>query len=215
MTKTSILDSRDEISKLDLENMMGSIEKLGNQIEHSWNEIKNIEFEKTTEIHNVIVAGMGGSGLGADVIKNLFKQELKVPFDYVHDYTLPGFVNQHTLVILASYSGNTEEIISCAQLAQSANAQIMVIASGGKLEEIAIKNKYTFYKINPTYNPSQQPRMAIGYTVFGTIGLLAKAGIISLKDEQIKAVVDTINRKVDDCKIEVLVEENPAKALLS
>ncbi len=210
---TSILDSREEISKLDLENMMGSIEELGNQVQHAWEDLKSVTFTPKAEIKNVVIAGMGGSGLGADVIKHLFKPELKVPLDYVHDYTLPGYVNENTLVVLASYSGTTEEINSCGEQAQKKNAQIMVIAAGGDLEKLAQQNGYTIYKINPKYNPSNQPRMAIGYAVFGTIGLLSKAGIISLTDSDIQAVVATIQKQIADCKVETMGEENPAKAL--
>lgn len=210
---TSILDSRKEIAKLDIENMMGSIEELGNQVQHAWEDIKSIEFKKGAEIRNVVFAGMGGSGLGADVIKHLFKDELKIPLDYVHDYTLPGYINENTLVVLASYSGTTEEIIACGEHAQRENAQIMVLAAGGDLESLAQENDYTYYKINPKYNPSNQPRMAIGYAVFGAIGLLSKAGIISLEDSDIAAVVKTINKTILDCKVEVNSEENPSKAL--
>ncbi|MBP7842495.1 hypothetical protein KA017_00645 [Candidatus Woesebacteria bacterium] len=210
---TPILDSREEISKLDSENMMGSIEELGNQVQHAWEELKSISFTPKAEIKNVVIAGMGGSGLGADVIKHLFKPELKVPLDYVHDYTLPGYVNENTLVVLASYSGTTEEPVACGVQAEEAGAQIMVIAAGGDLEKLAQQKGYTIYKINPKFNPSNQPRMAIGYAVFGTIGLLAKAGIISLTDTDIQAVVATIQKQVAECKVETLGEENPAKAL--
>lgn len=209
----SILDSRDKIAEIDLENMMGSIEELGNQIKHAWEDLKNIEFSPTAEIHNVVVAGMGGSGLGADVIRYLFKDEIKVPFNLIHDYSLPGHVGKNTLVVLSSYSGNTEEILACAEHAQKAEAQIMVVAAGGKLAEVAQENNYTFYKINPKYNPSKQPRMAIGYSVFGTIGLLSKAGIISLKESQVESVIKAIEKQVEQCKAEVKGEGNPAKAL--
>jgi glucose/mannose-6-phosphate isomerase len=208
-----ILDSREEIKKLDEENMMGSIEALADQVKHAWEELKSVQFTPSAEIHNVVIAGMGGSGLGADVIKNLFKTDLSVPLDYVHDYTLPGYVNENTLVVLASYSGTTEEIIACSHEAQRADAQIMVIAAGGDLEKLAQENNLTIYKINPKYNPSNQPRMAIGYAVFGTIGLLSKAGIISVTDSEIEAVVKTINQQIEDCKVEVIGDENPAKAL--
>jgi glucose/mannose-6-phosphate isomerase len=210
---SSILDSRDEIAKLDIENMMGSIEELGNQVKHAWEDLQSIEFKPKAEIRNVVIAGMGGSGLGGDVLKHLFKDKLEVPFDYVHDYTLPGYVNEHTLVVLASYSGTTEEILACGKQAHENEAQIMVIAAGGDLETLALEHGYTYYKINPKYNPSNQPRMAIGYAVFGTIGLLSKAGIVSITHQEIEAVVATIEKQIATCKVEVLGEENPAKAL--
>jgi len=211
--KDSIIDSKEKIAKIDKENMMGSIEELGNQVEHAWKDIKNINFTPRAEIKNIVITGMGGSGLGADVLKHLFKDELTVPLDIIHDYTLPAYVNENTLVLLSSYSGNTEEPLACADEAIKANAQIMVIAAGGTLDEIATENNYTYYKIDPKFNPSNQPRMAIGYSIFGTIGLLAKAGVISVSDEQVAAVVQTIHRQVDSCKVEEVGEGNPAKAL--
>jgi glucose/mannose-6-phosphate isomerase len=211
--QTTILDSRTEIAKLDQSNMMGSIESLGDQVRHAWEDIGKIEFKPTSDIHNLVMVGMGGSGLGADVIKHLFKDELKVPLDIVNDYTLPAYVNENTLVVLASYSGTTEEVLVCAQLAQSANAQIMMVCAGGDLEKIAQDNGYTMYKIDPKYNPSSQPRMAIGYAVFGAIGLLAKTRLLTLSDQQVQDVIKTINNQVESCKVEIPSVENPAKAL--
>lgn len=213
MSTQTILDSREKIAQLDLQNMMGSLEELDDQVKHAWEDCKKISFTSTAPIQNIVVAGMGGSGLGADVIKHLFKSELTVPFDFVHDYTLPEYISKNTLVILASYSGTTEEPLACALQAQAAQAQIMVIAAGGKLEEIALENDYTYYKINPLFNPSNQPRMAIGYAVFGMISLLAKTGLLSLTDEHIESVVLTINKQIEQCKVEIRTEENPAKAL--
>ncbi len=210
---TSILNSRKKITKIDKENMMGSIEELGKQVKDAWEKLKKINFTPTEEIRNVVFAGMGGSGLGADVIKNLFKNKLNIPLDFVHSYSLPNYVNKHTLVILSSYSGNTEEVLSCAQQAKEKNTQIMAITAGGELEKFAKDNRYVFYKIEPTFNPSNQPRMAIGYAVFGSLGLLAKAGIISLTDTQVNAVVKTIEYQVQECSVEVADEENPAKTL--
>jgi glucose/mannose-6-phosphate isomerase len=209
----SILESRSMMAKLDQSNMLGSIEELGRQVEHAWQDLKSVSFKPSAEIRHVVIAGMGGSGLGADVIKHLFKDQLRVPLDYVHDYTLPGYVNQHTLVVLASYSGTTEEILACADHAQELGAQIMVIAAGGPLADLARNKNYAIYLIDAKYNPSNQPRMAIGYAVFGTIGLLAKAGIVSVSDDEVKEVVKTIDQVVKDCTVEVAQENNPAKAL--
>ena len=210
---TTILDSREAIAQLDTQNMMGSIEELPNQIEHAWQDIQSITFTPKAPIRNAVVAGMGGSGLGGDVIKHLYKDSLSVPLELVHDYTLPHYVDQHSLVILASYSGTTEEILSCAQHARERNAQIMVVAAGGPLAEMAQANNYSLYLINAQHNPSKQPRMAIGYAVFGTIGLLAKAGLLELTDTEVTATVATLHKQVAAYKVEVPSQENPAKAL--
>lgn len=213
MSSQSILDSRESIAKLDTQNMLGSLEQLAKQVKHAWEDTQAITVALGENIQNVVIAGMGGSGLGADVIKHLYKEQLQVPLDYVHNYTLPNYVNKHSLVVLASYSGTTEEILACADDAEVRGAQIMVIAAGGALAERAAEKQWPIYIIQPKYNPSNQPRMAIGYAVFGTIALLAKAGIISVTQAEIDIVTTTIETKVLEYSVEQPTEENPAKTL--
>ncbi len=209
----SIIDSRENIAKLDTSNMIGSIEALGKQIKHTWEELKTIEFTPKSDIRNVVVAGMGGSSLGADVILHLFKEELPIPLYINRTYAVPQYVNEHTLVVLSSYSGTTEEVIAAAAQAEEKGAQIMVICAGGTLLELAQHKGYTLFKIDPVHNPSNQPRMAIGYSVFGTIGLLSKAGLLHISDTDVQEVVATIDKQIAACTVEVASESNPAKAL--
>ena len=122
-------------------------------------------------------------------------------------------MDNHTLVVLSSYSGTTEEVLAAALEAEAHEAQIMVICAGGTLLELAQTKGYAYYKIDPVHNPSNQPRMAIGYSVFGTIGLLEKAGLLSLTDQDVAEVVATITKQVAACTVEVMGEENPAKTL--
>lgn len=84
-------------------------------------------------IHNIVVSGMGGSGIGGSFIHNLVASELIVPYIVNKGYFLPKYVNEHSLVIICSYSGNTEESVNAISEAQEANAQIVVITSGGQL----------------------------------------------------------------------------------
>ncbi len=210
----TILSSRDEIAKLDKANMISSIESLSDQVSHAWQATRDIAVDHKAEIKNVVISGMGGSGLGADVIKTLYKSDFKVPFDFVHSYTLPGYVNENTLVVLASYSGNTEEVLATAQEAQDKNAQIMVITAGGKLADLAKENNYPAYIIEPKFNPSNQPRMAIGYAVFGTLALLSKAGIIDLSKEDVEQVIQAITNIKEQCLVEVVDDKNIAKQIV-
>ncbi len=147
------------------------------------------------------------------MIKNLFKSQLKVPFDFVHDYTLPGYVNKDSLVILSSYSGNTEETLSTAEQAISNHAQIMVIAAGGKLVDLANQHNWTLYQIDPQFNPCNQPRMAIGYAVMGVIGLASKASLINLTQTEIDQAVQSIAKVIAANTVEVASDKNPAKQL--
>jgi len=210
---TTILDSREALAKLDQSNMLGSIEALHKQVEHAWEATQQITFTPTASIKQVVICGMGGSSLGADVIKHLYKDQLTVPLDIIRDYTLPKYVSTETLVILSSYSGSTEEVIACAQAAIAQQAQVMVIASGGTLIELAKERGWPSYQIDPLHNPSGQPRMAIGYAVFGMIALLSKASLIQLTQEEVDQVATTIKITVEQSDVSIQQDKNPAKIL--
>lgn len=173
------LNNRHAIQQLDQSNVLGSIEQLADQIQHAWDQTASQpNAELGRGVNHVVVAGMGGSNLGAEVIKSLAKDSLKVPLEIVKDYHLPQYVNNQTLVILSSYSGTTEETLTAAQDAANKHARIAVITSGGDLATIAAQHHYPAYIIDPKHNPSNQPRMAIGYAIAGQIGLLHSCGLI-------------------------------------
>lgn len=211
---TGILDSRDKIGALDKSNIMGSIEALADQVKHAWDSTQTLDFSiDAARVKNVVVAGMGGSGLGPDVFKHLFVDTLTVPFEIYNGYTLPAYVDEHSLVILSSYSGGTEETISAASQVKKTGAQVLVITAGGELAKIAVAQKYPAYIIDPVHNPSGQPRMAIGYSVFGLIGLLVKAGLVKVTSEQIDEVITTIIRTSEKLNADTVTAENQAKLL--
>lgn len=210
---SSLIDSRQEIAKLDKSNMIDSIESLGKQIEQAWQDTRSLKFTKTQPIEQVVVAGMGGSGLGADVIKHAFKHELKVPFEVIHSYHLPAYVDPNTLVILSSYSGTTEEVLSCGLDAKERHAQVAAITTGSKLAELAKQENWLCYIIDPQHNPCGQPRMDIGSSIFGIIGLCVQAGILPMSDDVVEQIITTIKQTLARCSVEMLGEENPAKLL--
>ncbi|MFO0321959.1 MAG: bifunctional phosphoglucose/phosphomannose isomerase [Bacteroidota bacterium] len=116
---------------------------------------------KKNNVHNILITGLGGSGIGGSILFDLIKNECAVPILVNKDYTLPEFVNAHTLVIVSSYSGNTEETISALKHAISKKAQVVCITSGGKIKELAIENNFDIILI-PGGNP---PRSCIGYSL--------------------------------------------------
>lgn len=213
MPNTPILDSRSEIAKLDHSNALGSVEALAKQVDHAWESLKTITFTATAPVKNVVVAAMGGSALGADVAKHLFKDRITVPFEVVNSYHLPGYVNENTLVVLASYSGTTEETLSCVKEAIERKAQCMFICAGGKLKEQGEANHWAGYVIDPKFNPSNQPRMAIGYAIIGLLGLLSKAGVFELTEAEVGEVIATIVRQSEALSVEVKTADNQAKLL--
>ena len=125
------------------------------------------------QINNLVIAGMGGSGLAAKFLSTW--PGLNLPIQIVQDYDLPNYVSENTLLITVSYSGNTEETISAlnAGLALEKRPMIIVICSGGKLEEIATENQLPFLKVPADY----QPRMTFGYQLRALAEILEQAGL--------------------------------------
>lgn len=130
--------------------------------------------DQTSVPRHVILAGMGGSALAADMIKVLIDSWLQVPVIVVKDYRLPGFVNENSLVIAISHSGNTEETLSCYEQARRLGSKIAALSTGGQLIDNA-KNDNIPYVIVPT---GAQPRMSVVYHLRGLLKLLEKFNVI-------------------------------------
>jgi len=109
--------------------------------------------------NNILICGVGGSGIGGTIINDVITSRISIPILVSKDYSIPNFVDQNTLVIASSYSGNTEETIYALEKCIKRNTEVCIITSGGKLKEIAIKNNYN-YVIIPEGHP---PRAMFGY----------------------------------------------------
>jgi len=127
------------------------------------------------EIRNIVVTGLGGSGIGGNLVSEFLANELTVPFEVNKDYFIPNYVNEHSLVIASSYSGNTEETLQAFEQAIEKGAKIVCISSGGKMIERA-KELNLDHIIVPGGNP---PRTALGYSVVQQLYALYKLGLIS------------------------------------
>lgn len=211
---STIVDSREEMGKLDINSGLRSIEQLGSQIKQAWDETRSISFpDSYTQVKNVVVAGMGGSAYGTHVIQTLFKDDLKVPVYSIPDYTLPAWVGQDTLVVLSSYSGNTEETLAAGLDAQKKGALITGLASGGKLAEFLRSNNYPGYIYTPTFNPCNVPRYALGYSVFGQMALLERTGLLSLSQSEYEEVLSVVADVQLHMSADILQDQNFAKLL--
>jgi len=113
------------------------------------------------DFDNIILCGLGGSGIAGRIIKSYFFSISALPVEVISDYLLPKYAGSKTLAIMCSYSGNTEETLAMYAEAKAAGAGIIVIATGGKLAELAAADGYTFYKALSGF----QPRMALGYSL--------------------------------------------------
>ena len=126
------------------------------------------------EIRNVLITGLGGSGIGGTIVSEIVSGECIVPITVNKDYFLPAFVGPHSLVIVSSYSGNTEETVQAMETAIERNAHIVCISSGGKVVELAKKNNIDLILI-PGGNP---PRACLGYSLTQLFYILYKLKLI-------------------------------------
>lgn len=129
----------------------------------------------TTNIQNVIVTGLGGSGIGGTILNELVSDACPVPVIINKDYFLPSFANEQTLLIVSSYSGNTEETVQVMMDAIAKNVQIVCVTSGGKVLELAKQHQFEFIEI-PGGKP---PRSCIGYSLVQLIKIFIAKGFAS------------------------------------
>ncbi len=197
------LNNKEQIKRLDKNNILGSIEFLGKQCDQAWGEVKKIKIPASyKQVQNIVVAGMGGSALGTDIINAVFADRLKFPIQIVGDYCLPRYVGPKTLLILSSYSGNTEETLTVGLEGAKRKAKIIGIATGGKLGVFLKEKKYPAYVFEPKNNPSNEPRMGLGYSIVGQMGLLQGCGLLKISDSEIKEVVEAIKAFSEEFGIE-------------
>ena len=157
--------------KIDVKNMFQSIYDFPNQMEEAIKIGKNINLSKQYKnINSIVLAGMGGSAVGGDLLSLIFGKYLTVPFFVSRNYTLPNWVNERSLIICSSYSGNTEETLSVFEEANSKKSQIIGITTGGELSSRLKKNNLDELNI-----PSGlQPRAAVGFSLIPLMFLLKK-----------------------------------------
>ena len=147
------------------------------------------------DVNNIIIAGMGGSAIGGDVVYSLIKNEIKIPFVVNRGYDLPAWANSSTLIICSSYSGNTEETISILEEAKSLGAKVIGITTGGVLESLCKNYSFDFVNI-----PSGlQPRAALAFSFIPLLYILKKTSLINVEvRDWLESSVDLIKSKREE-----------------
>lgn len=156
---------------------------------------------------------MGGSALGTDVVRSVFSHALKIPLTIVNDYALPGWAGRKTLVALSSYSGSTEEVLAAANQARQRGALITGLTKGGALAAMFQRWRVPWHRIDGEANPSGQPRMGLGYSAMGQLGLLAALGLVRVSQKEVLAVADGIEKRTASIDVMVPTKRNIAKRM--
>jgi glucose/mannose-6-phosphate isomerase len=128
-----------------------------------------------SRIENILICGMGGSGIGGKIVSQWIESEISIPVQLLNDYTIPACVGEKTLVVGCSYSGNTEETLEAIESARLKGAHIICICSGGTMEKWCAVNKFECV-IVPGGNP---PRSALAFSLVHLMNIFVQLGFIS------------------------------------
>jgi glucose/mannose-6-phosphate isomerase len=204
------LDDARLITATDPDGMLARIKELPAQFKQAWQVVGG--FKLPTDYRNVnkvVVLGMGGSAIGGDLVRTLVQNECKIPIIIHRDYGLPAFVDENTLLIASSYSGNTEETLSGFELALKTPAKKIAMTTGGKLLQLAEKAGVPVLKIE--YRA--QPRAALGFSFIPTLGIMQKLGFItdiSADVAEAITVLESLSARLDENSP---ARSNPAKQI--
>jgi len=206
------LDDLGVYRRLDPANMLEHLHGLPQQCHTAWHKAKDFELSRDyASIDKVVILGMGGSAIGGDLLRN-FISRLTQPIVFVtRDYDLPAFVDDRTLVIASSYSGNTEETLSAFSQALKGKCKKLAMTTGGKLKTLAQNAKVPLFVIDHT----SQPRAALGYSFIPLIAFLQKLNFLGDKSAEVEEMIQDVEKLLGELKETVPTSSNRAKQLAS
>ncbi len=199
-----MLDDLKYIHQRDGQDALGIAEKQWRQLGHDF-EVPKIE----GDFSSVVYAGMGGSALAALISRSW--PGYKLPFEICRQYDIPAYASDKTLFIAASYSGSTEETVSALEQAEKQGCRIVVIAGGGKLQEIAGQKGHPFILLPK----AEQPRYAVLYNLKALVTVLEAAGLVNADQasSQMAQAAEFLKDSVADWLPTLPTSQNPAKKL--
>ena len=159
---------------------------------------------------SIACCGMGGSAVAGEFVRSLFRQRLGVPMDVHRGALLPTYCGSHTLVVVSSYSGNTEETISCLREAISRGCRIIAISSGGGLADV-VRDAGMSPVVIPADLPS--PRAALGYMTGALLGALESIGVLPSLNDDVREASEELDAVAAKLAPGVPRASNPAKEL--
>jgi glucose/mannose-6-phosphate isomerase len=204
------LDDLETFHRFDPSAMLRRIAELPEQCRNAWIQAEELEIPiGYNRAEKVVVLGMGGSSIGGELLRTLAEQECIVPIVVNRDYDVPSFVDERTLVIASSYSGNTEETLSAFEASQERGALLLAITTGGKLARRAVELGIPLL----TFSYKAEPRAAFGYSFIPLLVVMGKLGLIADKSADLEEAIEVMGALQEEVKETVPFSENPAKQL--
>ena len=205
-----MLDDWRSFAKIDPKDMLAEIDGLPDQLEHAWQLGKDFSLPQWKGIEQVILAGMGGSAIGGDLLHAYVMPIVSTtPVIVWRNYDLPSFANEKTLVLVSSHSGNTEETLSAFDRGVDVGAKVAAITTGGELSQRAEARSVPLAK----FEHDGQPRAAIGYSFGLLLAIFSHLGLLPDPTRELEAAIKTMRTCQDELRAQVPVAQNPAKRL--
>ncbi len=204
------LDALEVYKRLDPSNMIGRIGELPQQCLKAWRSA--IDFPLPSDYSNVdqvVILGMGGSAIGGDLVRTLAMTEGKIAVLVHRDYHLPQQVDERTLVIASSYSGDTEETLSAFSQALQTPAKKLAITTGGRLGTLAAGKGIPVF----TFHYKAEPRAAFGYSFFSLLAFFQKLGLITIEPQDVDETIEVLEELSLNLGKGIPLKANPAKQL--
>jgi len=202
------LDDLDRFKQLDSQNMLGEIDNLPDQLGHAYQLGLKLPFPDWKDFKQIVIAGMGGSAIGADLLASYCASLSPIPVSVHRDYDLPLFARgAETLVICSSHSGNTEETLSAFEVAHKAGCRIVAVCTGGELAKRAQENNIALW----TFDHAGQARSAVGFSFGLLLAMFQRLGFIPDQKEAMDDALVYIKRSQQHFKADIPAVKNPAK----
>ncbi len=204
------LDDLQRFQSYDPEGLLAKIDALPDQLQEAWDLGRKLPLGDISGVRRIIIAGMGGSAIGGDLLAAYAAPMCAAPIQVWRDYDLPAYADsRETLVIASSFSGNTEETISALERGVETGVQPLVVATGGKLAERAESLGIPLWR----FDHPGPPRAVVGFSFGLLLAAISRLGLIPDPETEVLDAVAAMREQQSRLRAEIPVAENPAKRL--
>ena len=202
------LDDLKRFKELDTLDMLAEIDGLPDQLQTAWQLGQTLPLPDVNNVTSIVVSGMGGSAIGADLVAAAVAATCPVPVTVHRDYGLPGFARGRSILVIgSSHSGNTEETLDSFETARQLDCSLMVIATGGELARRATERNIPVW----TFEHAGQPRAAVGYSFGLLLALFARLKLIPDPGKELAGAIAAMKESQQNLRVDIPAAQNPAK----
>lgn len=204
------LDTFTEFHQIDTLNMLAEIDGLPQQLARAYSNSSHYDLKNIKKPDIVLVAGMGGSAIGADLLSAYCSPFCTVPIISLREYTVPAWAEkQNTLVVASSHSGNTEETLAVFDQALKVGLPILTITTGGEISRKAKESAIPIWE----FEHHGQPRAAVGFSFGILLALLERLDLIPSQQQLVEQAVEEIEKKQQSYAASIPIVKNPVKRM--